>query len=170
MPRVSYTDRDLGMNDILKAIKSLSHYAVKVGIPEKTGKQKGKKRVAAADGTTAIVDSDVTVAEYATWNEEGTKDGRIPARSFVKGWADARRKQIPIVQARLIAQMIDGKLTPEKAIRRLGEYGSKGIQSYMRTGNFKENAKSTVAKKGSSIPLMDIGTMKGAVTFEVVET
>jgi hypothetical protein len=60
-------------------------------------------------------------------------------------------------------------MTAESALGQLGEFGEKGVKSYMGGNNFTPNAESTKKRKGSSQPLMDTGHLKrDGIRYEVV--
>jgi hypothetical protein len=87
----------------------------------------------------------------------------------VRGFADGQREQIAKTMEKLGGLVTGGKLKAEDAIKRLGEYGQSGIKSYIRNGTFTPNADSTVAKKGSSMPLIDTGTLRNSIRYQVIE-
>ena len=150
----SVNDKDLGLNKILKEIKKFEGAVVKAGILEGSG---------SVDG--------VSIAQYATWNENGVagKKGKwkIPPRPFIKGWVANNQKQITSTMQRLYGEVASGNITADEALKRLGVFAKSGIQSYIRRGDFVPNAPSTIRKKDSSQPLIDSGTMRKAVNYEV---
>jgi hypothetical protein len=166
------------LNDIFKELDKFKNMCVKVGITEDKGSKEGE--------------NGVTVAQYATYNELGvlgppmSQNGGgkwfIPPRPFVRGWADAKRELIAKEIARLTGYVAEGKLTAEAAIKRLGEYGKSGIKDFIRHGSFDSNSdvtkngskpgkngKQFIKPKKSSQPLIDNGTMRKLVDFQVIE-
>lgn len=108
------------------------------------------------------------IAEYAYWNEFGTEN--IPARPFLRttlnnkssSWAD------------IVSDNMQGSATEKGVVKRaLGLVGARGvadIQQTIESGGFKENALSTINRKGAhKIPLKDTGDMFKAIHFEVVK-
>lgn len=150
----SVQDKDMGLKRILNELKKLENYIVKAGILSGSGEVDG-----------------VSIVDYATWNENGVagKKGnwKIPPRPFIKGWADSNKAQIKSTMERLYSQVADGQITASTALNKLGVFAKSGIQSYIKRGNFTPNALSTIKKKGSSQPLIDSGTMRKAVNYEV---
>lgn len=150
----SVKDNDMGLKRILNELKKLENYIVKAGILSGSGEVDG-----------------VSIVDYATWNENGVagKKGnwKIPPRPFIKGWADSNKAQIKSTMERLYSQVADGQITASTALNKLGVFAKSGIQSYIKRGNFTPNAPSTIKKKGSSQPLIDSGTMRKAVNYEV---
>lgn len=153
----SIQDKDLGMKNILKEIGKLKGSYVKAGVLDSSGNS--------PDG--------VSIVQYATWNENGvmSKKGtwKIPPRPFIKGWVDTKKKEINKVIETLNGSVIDGKSDASTALKKLGVFAKSGIQDYIRTGNFTPNKASTIRMKGSSQPLIETGTMRKAINYEVVQ-
>jgi len=160
-----HTDTDMGLDAIFKEMEKLKSMCVKVGVTEDVGSQ--------------TVNGGATLAQIAGWNELGvmgppvSQNGGgkwfIPPRPFIRGFADGKREQIQKTLDRLGKMVVDGKLKAEEAIKRLGEFGQSGVKSYIRNGDFTPNADSTIArKKGSSKPLIDTGTLRNSIRYQVV--
>lgn len=154
MPDNTVSDNDKGLKNILKELNKFEKAVVKAGILDGAGNVDG-----------------VAVVQYATWNENGVagKKGKwkIPPRPFIKGWVDANRKQIESTMQKLYSQVASGNTTADDALNRLGIYAKSGIQSYIRNGNFVPNSPATIKIKGSSKPLIDSGTLRNSVNYEV---
>jgi len=151
--------KDRGMSEIRKQIAALSGLAVKAGITEDVGQNRQEGN-----------ENGPTIAQYAAWNEYGTRDGHIPSRPFIRGWVDSRREEIKATRKQLFTWVTEGKMDAERAIHLLGEFAQDGIKRYIINGNFEPNAESTKQrKKGSSQPLIDTGTMRNSVRYQVVK-
>lgn len=122
---------------------------VKVGIPEGSG--------AYPDGT--------TVAEVAAYNHDGTDT--IPARPFLSVPLDGRRSPVRAIMARVSKAVLAGKLTTDQGLRLLGQWGRDEVIRAINAGFPPENAERTIARKGSSTPLVDTGQLKGSITYVV---
>jgi len=148
-------DIDRGMKEIREQIAALSKLQVKVGIIEGSGE---------VDGT--------DIAQYAAYNEFGVpgkkKKWNIPPRPFIRGWIENNQDKIKAMQDRLYKKVSEGKMSADEAIKKLGQYAQDGIKRYIRNGEFEPNAESTVRRKGSSRPLIDTGTMRNSVRYEVL--
>jgi phage gpG-like protein len=153
-------DTDRGLQAIRKEMKQLGHLGVKAGIVEGSGNQDG-----------------VSVAEYAAYNEYGVKakpgsdkEWKIPPRSFIGGFVENKDSEIKTTQELLVKLVASGKMDAETAVRRLGQFAQDGIKSYIMTGTFEPNREETKRrKKGSSKPLIDTGTMRNSIRYEVVK-
>ncbi len=150
-------DIDKGLDNIMKEINSFNSMYVKAGVVEGAGSKDG-----------------VSIAQYASWNEFGVpgkasskKMWKIPPRPFIGGWATNKKKNINLVIQKLFATVQSGQSTADVALKKLGQYAQDGIKSYIRTGGFTPNAPSTIAKKKSSTPLIDSGTMRNSIRYEV---
>jgi hypothetical protein len=150
-------DTDKGLLDIRKEIEQLGSLGIKAGIVEGSGEQDG-----------------VPIAEYAAYNEygvpgKGKKLWRIPPRKFIRGWVENNRAEIEATQEKLFKRVSEGKLDAETATKRLGQFAQDGIKSYIRDGDFVPNSEKTIRLKKSSRPLIDTGTMRNSVRYEVVK-
>jgi hypothetical protein len=151
---------------------------VKVGVTEDVGAQ--------------TTEGGATLAQIASWNELGvlgppmSQHGSglwfIPPRPFVRGWADGKREQIAKTHEKLYGLVMGGKLKAEEAVRRLGEFGQSGVKSYIKHGSFTpnsdvtingskpgKNGKKFIKGKGSSKPLIDTGTLRNSIRYQVIE-
>ena len=108
--------------------------------------------------------SGATIAEIALWNHEGTDT--IPARPFLSHPLDARRQPVKGMLARVSKGILEGR--PEEPIlRALGEWCRNLVIAAINVRRYEANAPSTEAAKGSDLPLVDRGILKGAITYEV---
>ena len=172
------SDTDKGLAKIFEEMGKLKSMCVKVGVTEDVGSKKGMHKVkkVGKNGKKSkrkvkVENTDgPTIAQYASWNELGTDDGRIPPRPFIRGFADGKRELIALTMEKLGNLVTGGKLDAGTAIRLLGEFGQNGIKSYIRHGDFAPNADSTIAKKRSSKPLIDTkGLINNGIRFQVIE-
>lgn len=144
-------DTDHGYRDLVKRIYGLKKPKVAVGIFAADGDQ-------AADGGTTLI-------EVAVWNEFGT--GSTPARSFIRAWVDENQTKIKEVLFRLLKAVIAKRLTKVQALEQFGLWMQGGVQQRIARGIAPANAPSTIAKKGSSVPLIDDGQLRTSITFAV---
>jgi hypothetical protein len=111
----------------------------------------------------------VSVAMYATANEFGVITKNIPARSAIRMPLEVKSDQISDdVGKRAKKHLEDGDV---KAIfEDIGFAGEAAIQEAFDTrgfGTWKENAESTIEKKGSDAPLIDEGLYRKSITHRV---
>jgi hypothetical protein len=147
-------DIDRGMDKIRKEIAALSQLSIKAGIIEGAGSKDG-----------------VSIAQYAAYNEFGVpgkkKKWRIPPRPFIRGFVENESAEIKAMQEQLVKLVSEGKMSADTAVKRLGQFAQDGIKRYIMSGNFEPNAEATIQRKGSSRPLIDTGTMRNSVRYQV---
>lgn len=150
MAGVKIKDKDHGFQRIQLDMKGLRGRSVKVGIM-------GNEQV---DG--------VSVIDYAVYNEFGTSRG-IPARPFMSKTAELHTDDITNFTAALVGRIIDGKISDDTALHNIGMKYQSYMQQTIRDAKSwaAPNSPRTIAKKGSSSPLIDTGRMVGSVRYEV---
>lgn len=105
----------------------------------------------------------VTVLDVATWNEFGT--GQIPERSFIRAWFDENLPGARELVRRLLESVAAGKRDLATVPEVLGTTFVAQIQKRMAAGIPPANAPETIARKGSSTPLIDTGQLRSSITF-----
>lgn len=121
-------------------------------------------------GQTAAADhGGLTNAELAAVHEFGTRDGRIPERSFIRGAFRDRREKLEAMLRRQVKGILSLQLTADQALGQLALFGAGAIKTYItHEGTFAALAPSTIEAKGSSKPLVDTGQLVGSITGAVV--
>lgn len=142
-------DIDRGYRDLVKRVFDLQRPRVAVGIFE-------------SDERT---DDGKTVLEVAIINEFG--GGNVPSRSFLRAWFDENADRARSTLTKLLQQVVDGKLTKQKALEQFGLWCQGEVQKRIAAGIPPPNAPSTVAKKGSSKPLINKGQLRSSITFAI---
>lgn len=107
------------------------------------------------------------VALRATVNEFGSPEKNIPERSFLRKTFDEKRTPLRDVQKRALSRVIAGKITVEEGLSIIGQWFQREVQRTITDTYSPPNAPSTIAKKGSSHPLIDTGEMRQAIAYEV---
>ena len=141
---------DRGWGRIKQQLASLDGAGVKVGVQSDAGTPDG---------------SDTPIVEYAFYNEMGTR--HIPERPFIRSTADEKRRAWNSIIDRVVAQMYRGTMQPRRALDMLGQQATRDIQQKITTLRDPPNAASTIAIKGSSNPLIDIGTLRNSIRHVV---
>jgi hypothetical protein len=151
---------DKGWKKLLKRVTPLGEYEAHVGILAAKG---GNERHKASGGK-------ITLLELAAIHEFGSPAANIPERSFIRRTFNESEGQAELkaIYSKIARAVIAGKLTAEQAIQLLGMK----MQSMVRNRILVDmipppNRPSTVARKGSSRPLVDTGQLVGALTYEV---
>jgi len=139
-------EKDRGWNRIKKDYATLSRASLKVGLQ-------------AGD----VDDSGVPIATYGFYNEFGTE--RIPERSFIRSTADEQRENWNRLLDAAYQKIIDGKITPRKALAIVGTKAQQDIQKKIVDGPFQENSDATKERKNSNRPLIDTSLMRQSVRW-----
>lgn len=148
-------DIDRGEKEILRQVAEMKKKPyVKVGILGNAGNHK-------ETGTPVVL--------YAGANEFGTKDGRVPERSFIRSTMDQQRRNLNAETEKLVKQISQGRQTVMSVLKILGLSIQSKIRKKITTLSSPPNRPSTIAKKGSSNPLIDTGQMRSSINFEVVK-
>tara|TARA_R110000851_G_scaffold238139_1_gene390952 strand:+ start:81 stop:563 length:483 start_codon:yes stop_codon:yes gene_type:complete len=104
----------------------------------------------------------------AATHEFGSADGKIPERSFMRaGLNEKKAKLKSIWKNKLAKQVLEGEITPVKALGLIGQWGETVVKSKIRTLTSPANSERTIKEKGSSNPLIDTGHMIQSVRYEV---
>ncbi len=101
------------------------------------------------------------IASIAFFNEFGTKN--IPERSFIRAWIDKNKAKIRNFKIKLLDMLYKRRIDAKMALKLLGEFAQNGIKEEIIDIQTPGNAPSTIAKKGSSNPLIDTGRMLNSV-------
>lgn len=136
------SDRDLGYRDILRRLAGARDSATLIGIHEDAG-------------------SDLAVIAAA--NEYGTEDGHIPERSFLRATVDANATVYGQELDAAVRAHIDGDRTLTEGLALLGARVEGDVKQYMTDLQDPPNAPATIARKGSSNPLIDTGRLRAAI-------
>ena len=146
-------DVDHGYADLQRLVAKLrkNRASVVVGITEASG---GK-----------LHSDDLSISEIATTHEFGLG---VPERSWLRGWFDENQDWIKSEIKKATKAVIEGRITEEKALELLGLKFVGSIKKRITNENkLKPNSPLTIARKGSSKPLIDEGRFIGAITHEV---
>lgn len=152
---------DKGWKRIEKELQKAHGAHVKVGFPEEKPKIHKPK-----DGENS---KPIDMAQLASVLNFGTTDGRIPPRPFISETLDLNLDAVTETIEKIKSKIFEGKLTASKGLAQLGAYYKGLMQRTIREEVWQANAESTIAKKGSSTPLIDTSQLRQSVDFEVVE-
>lgn len=155
MAAVTKSNAD-GLEDYLRQVNSLDGHGVKIGIQSDAGDE---------DGT--------SILDIAIYNEFGTET--IPARPFIRDFAQKNEKVLGIAMDRVAAKVESGG-SVDAALASLGEFAQKHQQAHVRASKSwaTPNAKSTVqaksrAKKGGSVismPLLSVAASTANISLQ----
>lgn len=151
-------DIDRGWKGIVSNLKMLNKGYTKVGI------QQGVKGENTSQG-------ELTIADYATWNEFGTSN--IPSRPFMRDSFDKNKYKIYRTVDYYYSKVLAGG-NAKQNLGLIGEFFQKMVVTTILTGSWVPNAPSTIRQKrnpkptakqklASPQPLRRTGDMIGAI-------
>ena len=108
-----------------------------------------------------------SMVELAMVHEFGSKDGRIPGRSFIRTTFDEKESVHRDLLHRLQQKVLAGKIGAKQALTTVGEVVAKNMAETINDGIEPGLKESTKKRKGSSKPLIDTGRLKASVTHEL---
>ena len=121
-------------------------------------------RVGFQSGESTYKDSGADVAEIAAYNELGSSD--TPPRPFMKQSFERHESELQKACDAANKTLANGG-TAESALDKIGVFCKGLVQQEIVDGGFEPNAESTIARKGSSRPLIDTGLMRQSVNYVV---
>lgn len=143
------TDNDDQMERILREIEDAEFDAIDIGI---------------------LSDADELLRIYASANEFGTRDGRIPERSFIRRAIDDNEGLIDEKAQAVWAQIIDGRIGMNQGLALMGEFIQRLITQTITAVKTPVNADSTIARKKSSNPLIDTSRMRQSIRWQLASS
>lgn len=140
-------------NNTFELIERLNDFSTLEGVVGLFG-EKGDSKVEGAD---------LTIAQLAAVHEFGA-DGHIPTRPWVSVGFERAMPDMEEVIAKGVDQVIAGSTSAGEVLDRATLIAETEIKEYGVSGVPPPNAPSTIARKGSSVTLVDTGRMVGSVT------
>jgi hypothetical protein len=158
-----FTEKDRGWANLCTQFEvNAGEAAVFIGYLRSSGFYKNKANRKKGEKAKPI-----TMAQLAAIQVYGTTDGRIPPRDFMNGAIERHGKEIEKMVKKLSAMIVLGKMDSKRALGIIGQFVKDKMVATIDEGGFKPNAPSTVARKGSSKPLVDTGQLRGAIDWVV---
>lgn len=111
----------------------------------------------------------------AIYNEFGTRGGAsgggwggpIPERPFMRNAMRSNQAKYTAALRASAPKILDGSTDGDIVMRKLGILAQGDIQAEITSLSSPPNSPVTIARKGSSKPLIDTGEMRAAVTYKV---
>lgn len=108
-------------------------------------------------------DADGSLVEEAERNEFGSPGGLIPARPSIGAWADERGQEAMGELADATGKLVVKGRDPLQHLDAMAQKFAGEIQQKIAGQIPPPNAASTIAKKGSSTPLIDTGQFRSSI-------
>lgn len=150
---VSVTDQDRGLNAMLERLdRSAFGAKLIVGLV-------GDEAEASHAG------GELSISEIGEIHEFGLG---VPRRSFIADWVDENEERHRSQIRKIAEQVMKGKIESwDQGLERLGVLYVAEVQKRIAVGIDPPLAPSTIARKGSSKPLIDTGALRSAITYKV---
>ncbi len=110
-------------------------------------------------------DAGQSMAAIGAIHEFGS--GKIPERSFLRVPLRKGQDELKKVFVRLMPKVVSGELTMMQALESVGAKAASIPQEAIAAGIAPANSPVTIARKGSSRPLIDTGAMRQAITYVI---
>lgn len=107
------------------------------------------------------------VHEFGAQIDTGRAIVNIPERSFLRSTITEHRATYTEIARKLAQRVLAGAFDIPTALGLLGEKISSDVKRKIEKGIDPPNAASTIARKGSNVPLIDTAQMKNAITYQV---
>ena len=144
----SYKDIDYGWDKLKKELISKKNRYVTVGVHA--------DRAQRSDGANNLL--------LAMAHEFGLG---VPERSFIRDTMDKNELIYITYLKQMMGMVVAGRITKDRAIQLVGLKIQADMKNYIAAGIDPPNAPVTIARKGSSTPLIDTGQLINAIDFEV---
>lgn len=132
-----------------------------------TDKANGRADSIFGDVTPAAGKANIVSTHIGAKNTRGA-GVHVPERSFMRSTVDAKKNgEWRIAAEELRKEMIEGRMTTDRALGLMGLRIKKDIQEKIRSQVPPPNAPSTIAAKGSDHPLINTGQLLNGIDFEV---
>lgn len=167
MASLKTIDKDRGWNKIKEQMRLAKKSFVNVGVLSDAGKYQPHSDLK----TKRTHYSSANIADVATFNEFGhlVRGGSyfVVPRPFMRTSYDEGMATLMPFIAFNFGKIMDGKLTTEQALKKIGTFHKGQIQKKIASGPWAPNAPSTIKSKRSKKPLIDSGQMRQSISFEV---
>lgn len=143
------------VEEVMRAMMDADRYQVLVGFPEQTGKRQ---------------EGGITNAQLAYIHDKGSPINNIPARPFLAEGIEAVQGQLEAIFEGIAARALaNGPDEVADGLEKIGMAAVNGVRAKIVQGPFVPLKPTTIARKGSSRPLIDTGQMRQAVTYVIRE-
>lgn len=160
------TDKDKGLDKLLKQVAKRKSRRVIVGIYGKKASEKHEYiNVQTAAGIVKKkVKNPPTVGEIAAAHEFGLG---VPKRSFLRDTVKINEHRIRHNLSVTTERVVSGEDTEERALRKFGVWFEGVVKQRIADGIPPKLHPITIRRKGSSKPLIDTGQLRNAVTSKL---
>lgn len=140
------------LEDVRKALSAADRRAVTVGIHQDLGAE--------------VRDGGATLAEIGAFHEFGTS--KMPRRSWLLDGISENEAAIGTAFKRVGVAIAARRMPVDRAYDQLGEFILAKLKARVRARIDPPNAPATIARKGSSVPLIDEARLLASMRAKVV--
>ena len=168
-PKVGTRENDKGYKQILANIKAIKSSYVKGGFPVNSPETKDKhietqKGDNGGDYSPLAGSSNApTVLDIAIWSEFGTSN--MPERSFIRKSFEENKAKYKKTADQLLSAIMDGKITLDNALDRMGLMLQTDIKKFLVDGKVKPKSKRAELEENGKT-LVDTAQMMQSITYK----
>lgn len=115
----------------------------------------------------ALIARTLNYGRQAGTTAEGRSYPEIPARPFMDFAKEIFDRVFPKLMRRYMPGYLAGVVSVDDFLAVIGSRAKAAVQEAITNGDYAPLSPKTIAAKGSSVPLIDTGTMLRTVTFEI---
>lgn len=155
---------------VIQVINELRSTYLKVGIFAPEGSEEWLKAIVNEYGATITVTPRMRAYLHYTGLHlrANTRVIRIPERSFIRAGYDENKDEFAQLIQRGLPAVISLNLSPQDFYEIIGNYIVGKLHEYVQRFSTPPNHPYTIARKGSSHPLIDTSAMNQKITYLVV--
>lgn len=146
-----------GERELASSLKSLAK--------AKNSKQLAKAQAKVVAAHAKVAKAKATLADVAGFHEFGTDT--IPARPFIRGYVENFSDDIREFGREGARLVLEGRIDAERFGRLFGVKIVGGIRKYMATNIAPPLKPATIARKGSSVALIDTGLLRSSIIYRL---
>ncbi len=119
--------------------------------------------------------TNLTILDIGLIHELGSRDGRVPERSYLRSTlTEHRTAELAELQRKLARAIVERGMAVRQALGILGEsavsWVKETIRSRKTTGPGPQaNKPATIKRKGSDVPLVDTAQLINSISYEIEE-
>ena len=144
---------DRGWNKIMRELKLVGNSYVKVGV------QQGEEHKPSSKGSKPKDTTDMV--KIAVTNEFGSVG--VPERSFLRSTTDEQQRNLGIMKAEAIRKITTGRTSVKRELKTIGLHLEGEVKKKIKNLRTPPNSLATIARKGSSNPLIDTNQLRDSI-------
>jgi len=123
--------------------------------------------VRSKDGVEIEPGEELNLAQIAAVNEFGSEDGHVPERSYLRSTLDENQEKYEKMLIDASVAYVTGKRDLDTSLKVLGVIAVSDVQRKIVKLRAPPNAPATIARKGSSNPLIADGRLHASIDYKL---